>query len=561
MSEIQKRNRFVETENIDLWAEQIAFWREHMDIFIESAFPPFKLTQQQRIIARQFGRCVEQDYILNRGWGKTWLISLCCFAYCVLYPETEIAICSITAYQATLVLRWLNKFSKRNENIANEIQPYTAKRLVGLTKEKGICELKNGSKIESYSMETLRGQRAKILIFDEGLGIKFSEVSDITLPILNFTRDVCFSNDIPDYTSKTIKISTACFKSSDLYADMLRVSKNMARGDRTSFSMAMNWRSAVRGGITKESFFRKERERLPESEFQMEYESIFLGEERGSWFPYDLTDACRTLKYVETAMPKGSTSKYVVGVDIATSTAETADNGVIVVVKLIEREDGTYIKRVVNMRAFKGKKLDILAEEIRRTYVRFPNTIKIVFDHRGLGDSLPQFLDKPWLDVETGKEYSPWVLDSEPSFIRNALPLLRSFKATANLNQRLANNTRVALEKRLVEFPISSRLLRDAAFMAETDDDDETLDVINISHEEKAIFIEADALQVEMGQVVQQVTRAGTYLYDTTKKNQHKDRYSALAMAIDYISEMEQANIFANRMKASSMAIGVAGKF
>jgi hypothetical protein len=153
------------------------------------------------------------------------------------------------------------------------------------------------------------------------------------------------------------------------------------------------------------------------------------------------------------------------------------------------------------------------------------------------------------------------VLDSETSYIRNAMPLLRSFKANASLNQRLANNTRVALEKRTVEFPISSRLLRDAAFMAETDDDDETLDVMNISHEEKAIFIEADALQVEMGQVVQQVTRAGTYVYDTVKKNQHKDRYSALAMAIDYIAELEQANIFSSRMKSTNMAIGIAGNF
>ena len=43
------------------------------------------------------------------------------------------------------------------------------------------------------------------------------------------------------------------------------------------------------------------------------------------------------------------------------------------------------------MKSYNGKKLSFLAEEVRKTYARFPGTEVIVFDQRGLGDSLPEF--------------------------------------------------------------------------------------------------------------------------------------------------------------------------
>lgn len=37
------------------------------------------------------------------------------------------------------------------------------------------------------------------------------------------------------------------------------------------------------------------------------------------------------------------------------------------------------------------------------------------------------------------------------------------------------------------------------------------------------------------------VSAAGTYTYDTAGTKQHKDRYSALSMAVRYIAELEEA--------------------
>ena len=176
----------------------------------------------------------------------------------------------------------------------------------------------------------------------------------------------------------------------------------------------------------------------------MEYGSVFVGAESGSMFPYDLTEGCRTLRQVEYAQPSGSSSDYVIGVDLATSTDRKADNAVICVIKLVDMENGAYLKKLVYLRSYHGKRLDALAEEVRRTFSRFPRTTRIVFDHRGLGDAFPQFLAQPWIDPESGKEYPPWTLDDERTIIHNAVPVLRSVKASAQINQQRASCLRVA---------------------------------------------------------------------------------------------------------------------
>lgn len=190
---------------------------------------------------------------------------------------------------------------------------------------------------------------------------------------------------------------------------------------------------------------------------------------------------------------------------------------------------------------------------MRRTYVRFPNTIKVVFDHRGLGDAFHLFFQDPWIDPETGKEYPPWVLDSEKSYVPNAEPLLYSFKANVVLNQQLTSCLRVAIEQKTVALPI------EAHAAGATGDEDSGGRALSM--EEKAIYIEADALQVEMGNIVLKTSGAGNYTYDTAKPNQHKDRYSSLAMGVWYIAQMEDTRKRKIHKRKNDMCIGIVSYF
>ena len=381
--------------------------------------------------------------VKSRGYGKTWLTALCCIAMGVLYPGSLIAVVSGTAEQATLIVKKIQDYFIRNPEIMREIQ-CDGHRPVQLSRNKGICTLKNGSKIESYSVGTMRGNRAKIMVIDESPEVKADDLDAVIGPVRNTKRDICHQRGIADYTSKTISITSACLKSNYFYAMFVSALRDFAKGSTGSFACALDYRSAARVGITDMEFFRKEQRKMPEAKFAMEYGSIFVGAESGSMFPYDLTEGCRTLRQVEYAQPSGSSSDYIIGVDLATSTDRKADNAVICVVKLADMENGAYLKKLVYLRSYHGKRLDALAEEVRRTFSRFPRTTRIVFDHRGLGDAFPQFLAQPWIDPESGKEYPPWTLDDERTIIHNAVPILRSVKASAQINQQLVSCLRVA---------------------------------------------------------------------------------------------------------------------
>ena len=381
--------------------------------------------------------------VKSRGYGKTWLTALCCIAMGVLYPGSLIAVVSGTAEQATLIVKKIQDYFIRNPEIMREIQ-CDGHRPVQLSRNKGICTLKNGSKIESYSVGTMRGNRAKIMVIDESPEVKADDLDAVIGPVRNTKRDICHQRGIADYPSKTISITSACLKSNYFYAMFVSALRDFAKGSTGSFACALDYHSAARVGITDMEFFKKEQRKMPEAKFAMEYGSIFVGAESGSMFPYDLTEGCRSLRQVEYAQPSGSSSDYVIGVDLATSTDRKADNAVICVVKLADMENGAYLKKLVYLRSYHGKRLDALAEEVRRTFSRFPRTTRVVFDHRGLGDAFPQFLAQPWIDPESGKEYPPWTLDDERTIIHNAVPLLRSVKASAQINQQLVSCLRVA---------------------------------------------------------------------------------------------------------------------
>ena len=307
-------------------------------MFIQQYFK-IKLKDTQQIVARQFGNADTLMVVKSRGYGKTWLTALCCLAIGVLYPGSLIAVVSGTAEQATLIVKKIQDYFIRNPEIMREIQS-DGHRPVQLSRNKGICTLKNGSKIESFSVGTMRGNRAKVVVIDESPEVKADDLDAVIAPVKNTKRDICHQRGIADYASKTISITSACLKSNYFYATFMNALREFAKGSTSSFACALDYRSAARVGITDMAFFLAEQRKMPETKFAMEYGSTFVGAESGSMFPYDLTESCRTLRRVETAQPTSCTSDYVMGVDLATSSERTADNAVICVLKLIELESG-----------------------------------------------------------------------------------------------------------------------------------------------------------------------------------------------------------------------------
>ena len=556
MPAVDKVSMIRELKNYAAWQKQIWYWRTHLDRFIEDYFK-IKLKPSQRVDARILGNFQAIDLVKNRGAGKTWVIAICAIALGVLYPGSSIAVISSTAEQAVLVVKKIEEKFLQYPDVLREINASRHNKPVQINPHKGVCWLKSGSKIESYSMGTLRGNRAKILICDEAPEIPKNDLDAVAKPIMNETRDICIQRNISDYDSKIISITSACLKNNYFYTSFMNILKRMAHGEDGCFAWAMTYKEAVREGISKQSFFDDQRQDMTEEKFMMEYESKFLGAAEGAVFPFDLTDKCRTLKEVEIAQPAKSTAEYIMSLDIATSSASNADNAALTTFKLVELENGGYLKQVVRIQTFKGKRLDALATELRRNLVRFPNTIKVVVDVRGLGDAFPQFLCKPWTDPETGKEYPPLVRDDEPSIIDNAVPLIHPFIATNLLNSQMVSATTIALEQESLQLPINSRYIINNK-IAESDDDAEGTGK-KLTVAEKAVYVEADALQIEMGNIIGRQGANGNVLYDSAKSTMHKDRVSSLMMGIHYISGLEEVRKRKYLRGNAPMVMGIVG--
>ena len=538
-------------EHEDLWATQIRYWRTHLDVFIEEFFK-IKLKDVQKVEARAFGNCDRLVFVQSRGFGKTWITAICCIAMCVLYPGTPIMIASGTFDQASLVLHKIRDEFLANEAVIREVKANSAKNVIRKINNSLRLDFKNGSSISSRTLGTMRGNRAKIVVIDEAPEVTQDAIKAIVDPLRIYKRPMITQAGLEDYPSKIIQITSACLKSNTFYQEYMNTLHEMAKGNEREFACALDYKSAVRVGIMDEAVLAENLERMPRPLFDMEYGSIFVGAETDSVFPYELTSRCRVLSDVETAMPARSNSEYVMSIDLATSSASTADNAVISIIKLVDQEDGGYIKKLVFMRSYHGKRLDYLSNETRKLLVKFPNVIKVVFDHRGLGDAFPRFFSQPWVEPGTKKEYPPLVLDTEPTTIHDAIPLLHPVIASVSVNQQLVTSLAVALEQRSIELPIESRhIMHQASY------DDESDDVRQYTKEESAIFIEADALQIEMGNIVGRTGASGSVLYDVAKHNQHKDRYSSLSMGVRYIAGLEDARRKKLHRNQSGSCVGV----
>lgn len=275
-----------ELKHEDLWAEQIIYWRTHLDVFVEEYFKVI-LKDTQKVIVRMIGNCEDIRVVSSRGYGKTWEIAVASLALGVLYPNTDIAVVSGTAEQAVLVLKKIDQVFSENKNIQRELVSDGRRWVSPLTRNKGVCRLKNGSRIESFSMGTFRGNRAKIIIVDEAPEVKKVDLQEIVRPVRNSTRPHCIQKNLTDFPSKMISITSACLKNNYFFEDFEDTLRRMARGDRTQFACALDYKSAARVGITPMSFFMKEKADMPESSFMMEYGSIFIGAEKGSVFPFE----------------------------------------------------------------------------------------------------------------------------------------------------------------------------------------------------------------------------------------------------------------------------------
>ncbi len=154
-----------------------------------------------------------------------------------------------------------------------------------------------------------------------------------------------------------------------------------------------------------------------ELKFQREY-LLKASNTKAIIFPKELTDGCITKDYIWEEYPQGTAyerenKRYMIGVDVATSGAASADFSAFVVIELVETQHGMkkIVRHIVNEKGapvsseydkegniVKGAELGQV-ERIHDLYNRF-NFARTVVEKNNVGVSIIQELEKRNVDVE-----------------------------------------------------------------------------------------------------------------------------------------------------------------
>ena len=187
---------------------------------------------------------------------------------------------------------------------------------------------------------------------------------------------------------KIIYITSAYLKTSPIYKRFMYHYEEMIKGNTNFMSICFPYQVGVQAGLFDLEDIEKERQKptMSADRFAYEFEGRFVGSSGESYYPYELTNPCRTLSSCELRQPKNTTAQYIITHDVAVSTAKNSDNACTHIIKLKLRPNGTYTKSVVFTKVMNGVALNVQRDYLRElVHIKFPNCCKLVIDERGSG--------------------------------------------------------------------------------------------------------------------------------------------------------------------------------
>lgn len=455
---------------------------------------------------------------------------------CILYSGLKCGIASGVGQQArNVIIQKIKGELYKNPAIAREITN------IKTGADDCVVEFRNGSEIRAIVLgrtgDSARSWRFNYLLIDEARVVPDNVIEEILIPMTKTKRPLAIRHG--EYEKgKVIFISSAYLKTSNLYKRFQYFCEKMNSGDGNYFVCCLDYKVGIQAGIFDESDIEEERNKptMTKEQFSYEYEGVFVGSSGESFYPYELTSPCRVLDRCELRQSKKSKTEYIITHDVATSTANDADNAITHVIKLKQKPNGTYFKDVVFTQIHRGNTLDQQRDFLRELYhVHFPNTTKIVIDMRGNGEHLPRLFYETW-DYTDDKgetmEYPPLILDDdkESRDLKGAIPMLRGITAT-----NITNNTDYTYMKACFENE-SLRLLKHSIEVDCLYKDEQ------ITFDEFIMYKQADELVKELSNIKQVESEHSNILYERIDKGTKRDRVTSLMYGLSIVREMEEKN-------------------
>lgn len=293
-------------ENVKKW---VSFYRRNFDIFAEEVLG-IKLYDIQKMKVHMMGISDTYFDISTRGSAKSFLVGVGAICKFCLYPYSEIVITSSTISQASKLVE-----KKIRDEIIKKLSPY----LLYLYSHEYILIYKSNTESGGYTienklngstiivlpcLESSRGARATMLVFEEARLLKKTIVDSVFLPMLH-TRPAKFLLNKQYQTKRwlnqekgqSVYITSSRFR----YEWFFKEFKNTVAGYYTSkhekyIPFAEDIFAAIEEGSRTWADYRKNKKQMSTIDFRAEILNEAIGESESSFFSYKEFNENRTMK-------------------------------------------------------------------------------------------------------------------------------------------------------------------------------------------------------------------------------------------------------------------------
>lgn len=526
----------------DSWRKYLSLWRAKPDLFIDfisDERTPVRLYAYQRMFLRLIFRYKEVYFVATRGTAKSYIAILAMFLKCIMYPNSKLFISAPGKQQATAIAK---------EKISEILNWYPALR--GEFAKKPVdnkdyfrIEFKNTSYLDIVAMaNSARGGRrtAGLIeeIADESVDPDILNESVLPMMALNRLTSGGKIDAIHEPHKQKIYITTAGRKQSYAYELAEKTIKGMLEGKNFFyFGAGYQLGTMYSTQLDLEDIMEK-REKLTIGGFDREYESVWTGASKGALVSSeDMYDA-RKIKNAETEYTeekKGVDFFYVLSYDVARSEEKENADSALAVFKVIDKGDGSYYKRLVNIIGMDGSMhFKLQAIELKQ-YVEIYKARTLIVDSNGLGKGVVDYL------LDDIDENPPYSVINDESYEKYDKPnsakilYLLSSNTKEDKASLIHRNFMVMIKGRDVEILIGESEKKVAMGAKELQKSD--------TFQKLVPFISTDLFVEEVMNLQYHQTGSGDIQVKQVSKRINKDKYSAVSYALWYIKKLEMENL------------------
>ena len=362
-----------------------------------------------------------------------------------------------------------------SDNLRREISYYT----IGANNAQ--IDFVNGSWIKVVTAsDNARGNRANILIIDEFRMVKLDVIKTVLKRFLTAARQPGYLNN-PEYKhlleeNKEIYMSSAWFQNHWSYDKARAFFSAMLDNTKQYFICSLPYQVSLKEGLLSRNQIQDEMSEsdFDEMKFQMEMQSLFYGDTKGSFFSFEDIDKRRKLKdalYNPALVPNKSykipdlvpNERRILSVDVALMASKTHKNdaSAIIVNRAIPTNNDNYTANIVHMENHEGLNTNELALTVRKLYKEYKCT-DLVLDTSGQGLGVYDELIRDIIDPTTGELYEALSCRNDRAMadrckVSRAPEVIWSIKGNASFNSEICLSLRSGFKQGKINLLISEQ--------------------------------------------------------------------------------------------------------